>query len=68
MLTDYLERKLPAAELVQFEQHIMICDWCEEYLDQMKRTIEWSGQLDENKPSQATTEKLREMFRKWKGK
>jgi len=68
MVTGYLERKLPAAELVHFEQHIMICDWCEEYLDQMKRTIEWSGELEEEKPSAATTEKLRQMFRNWRGK
>jgi hypothetical protein len=66
MVTDYLERKLPAADRVQFEQHVMYCDWCEEYLEQMKRTIEWSGQVDE-KPSAAATEKLRQMFRNWRG-
>jgi hypothetical protein len=71
MVTDYLENRLPVEERVRFEQHVIWCDWCDEYLLQTKRTISLTGALagalDRPAPDPEATEKLRGLFRKWKG-
>jgi predicted anti-sigma-YlaC factor YlaD len=45
LVTDYLEGALPSVEQTRIEQHLAVCDGCEIYLDQMRRTVELTGQL-----------------------
>ena len=51
LVTDYLERVLPAAEARRLERHLDTCPGCTEYVEQM-RTIagSLSGLADEAGP------------------
>ena len=39
LVTAYLERRLPEADTERFEEHLVFCDGCSTYLDQMRATI-----------------------------
>jgi predicted anti-sigma-YlaC factor YlaD len=39
LITDYLEGTLPTRTLSHVEEHLVLCDWCVTYLDQMNATI-----------------------------
>jgi anti-sigma factor RsiW len=45
MVTDYLEGALPFELHLAADRHLMACPHCQEYLGQMRRIIEISGQL-----------------------
>jgi thiaminase len=66
LVTDYLERALPADEAELFEQHINFCDGCEWYLDQMRRTVAAVGRITEEDVPPETRDKLMSAFREWK--
>jgi predicted anti-sigma-YlaC factor YlaD len=46
VVTDYLDGALTAHELTRVEEHLVICDLCGHYLEQMHRTIAALGVLD----------------------
>ena len=39
LVTDYFEGALPSRTLSQVEEHLVLCDWCTTYVEQMKATI-----------------------------
>ncbi|MFL5861289.1 MAG: anti-sigma factor family protein [Solirubrobacteraceae bacterium] len=39
LITDYLEGTLPTRTLSHVEEHLVMCDWCVTYLEQMDATI-----------------------------
>jgi hypothetical protein len=39
IVTDYFERALSETERIRLESHVEICEGCEAYLEQMRRTI-----------------------------
>src|SRR5919112_399690 len=47
LVTDYLERALPADETSLFEQHIDFCDGCKVYVEQMRATVATVGRVTE---------------------
>ena len=61
LVTEYLEGALSRADRMRFEQHIDGCENCSEYLEQMKRTIELTGELKEDDISL----ELLAVFRNW---
>jgi anti-sigma factor RsiW len=40
LVTDYFEESLPARTLGQVEEHLVLCDWCVTYAEQMEATID----------------------------
>jgi Putative zinc-finger len=66
LLTDYLERALPADRVSLFEQHLNFCDGCVLYVDQMRTTIAAVGRIEEEDIPPATREQLLTAFRDWK--
>jgi hypothetical protein len=66
LVTDYLERALPAEEASLFEQHVNFCDGCEWYLQQMRTTIETVGRITEEDVPPETRDRLLTAFREWK--
>jgi anti-sigma factor RsiW len=68
LATDYLEGALPPEEHARFEQHLVVCDGCEIYLEQMRQTVEMLGRLTEEDLSAEAQEQLLAVFRHWKGK
>jgi anti-sigma factor RsiW len=45
LVTEYLDRALPAATRAQFEAHVARCGGCERYLDQLRQTVRLAGLL-----------------------
>lgn len=47
LVTDYLEGTLPPSLQQAADRHLADCPHCTEYLQQMRRTIELAGRLQE---------------------
>jgi predicted anti-sigma-YlaC factor YlaD len=51
LVTEYFEGALHARTLSQVEEHLVMCDWCVTYLEQMEATIGALRELkDERSP------------------
>jgi anti-sigma factor RsiW len=66
LITEYLEGTLPAADRDRFDQHLSACGGCENYLEQMRRTITLTGRLTEADLPAETEADLMALFRGWK--
>lgn len=66
LVTDYLERALPANETSLFEQHIDSCDGCSVYVEQMRATVAAVGGVTEEDVPPETRERLLTAFRESK--
>jgi hypothetical protein len=57
LITDYFERALAERTLSHVEEHLVLCDWCVAYTEQMKATIaalrELRGQASPDPPAGA---------------
>jgi hypothetical protein len=63
LVTDYLERALPADETSLFERHIDFCAGCIMYVEQMRTTIATVGRVTEEDMPPETRERLLTAFR-----
>ena len=66
LVSDYLEGRLEPADVARFEAHIVMCDGCAAYLDQMRTTIRLAGNLPQERVPTSTWNALLEVFRDWK--
>lgn len=66
LVTDYLDGSMPMADRARFERHLMGCEGCEIYLDQVKTTIRVTGALEEDSIPAEQLEALTRAFRSWK--
>jgi hypothetical protein len=66
LVTDYLERALPAEEASLFEQHLNFCEGCIVYVEQIRATVETAGRVREEDVPPETKDKLMAAFRDWK--
>ena len=66
LVTDYLEGKLPAVEVVRFEQHLSSCDGCTNYLEQMRQTVRAVGHARQDVLAPQQWQDLLKLFRDWK--
>jgi anti-sigma factor RsiW len=66
LVTEYLEGTMPAFERARFAAHLSDCDYCVEYLEQMRQTIRTLGRLGEEHIAPATRNRMLETFRDWK--
>ena len=66
LVTEYFDGGLADRERERFEEHIVFCSGCENYLDQMRTTIDVVGALTENDLAQAMADELLAAFRGWK--
>jgi len=39
LVTEYFERALQARTMSQVEEHLVMCDWCVNYVEQMQATV-----------------------------
>ena len=65
LVTDYLEGTLPPVELARFEAHLLECDDCPMYVDQLRTTISLVGHLNEADVSPNARATLLGKFRAW---
>ena len=66
LVTAYLEDALSPADRDRFEEHLVFCDGCERYLEQMRLTIEATGRIRPEDLPPALEERLLEAFRGWR--
>lgn len=67
LVTEYLEGGLLPEDRDRFEQHVILCDGCAFYLEQMRTTIALTGSLTEESIAPQEQESLLRVFRDWKG-
>ena len=66
LVTEYLEGGLSERDRERFEEHVVFCGGCSNYLDQMRRTIELTGRLTEDDLPAGSEASLLAAFRDWK--
>jgi predicted anti-sigma-YlaC factor YlaD len=66
LMSDYLEGALADRDRALFEQHLVLCDGCTAYLDQVRRTVALIGRLREGALDTSVRDRLLETFRAWK--
>jgi anti-sigma factor RsiW len=65
LVTAYLEDALDARDRERFEEHLVFCDGCGAYLEQMRATIRMTGRVDGALPEELEA-RLLEAFRGWR--
>jgi anti-sigma factor RsiW len=65
LVTDYLDGALSPRDRDRFEQHLVLCDGCSRYLEQMHTTIALTGSLTEQSIPADAEARLLEIFRDW---
>ena len=65
LVTAYLEDALDAADRERFEEHLVFCDGCNNYLEQMQQTVRLAGRVTEEFPAELEA-RLLEAFRGWR--
>ena len=63
LVTEYLDGELPPATVDLVEQHLVMCDWCRDYLGQFEATVTAVGQLPGEPPPKELLETLLVSFR-----
>ena len=67
LVTEYLEGALPAERVELVEQHLVMCDWCKTYLEQLEATVRALPEAAEPEAVPAETElALLAAFREWR--
>ena len=66
LITDYLEGALTNGELQRFEGHLAVCGKCQQYLAQLRATIEVTGALTPDDLTSEAEEVLLQAFRGWR--
>ena len=66
LVTEYLEGVLPPDQLARFKAHLLECDDCPTYVDQLRTTIRLTGRLVESDVPPEGKAVLLAHFRAWK--
>ena len=65
LVTAYLDDALDPVDRERLEEHLVFCDGCENYLEQMRTTIRLTGRVQDELPAELEQELL-EAFRGWR--
>ena len=65
LVTAYLEHTLDEETEQRFVEHLALCDGCDRYLDQIRRTVAELGHLPEERLSSIARDHLLGAFRDW---
>ncbi len=66
LVTEYFESALPADDRALFDAHLMQCDGCHTYIEQMRQTIQLTGSLVDRDVPPHARDPLLAAFRAWK--
>ena len=66
LVTAYLDHALSPADRERFEEHLVFCDGCSTYLDQMRETIAATGRVQLEALPPGLEARLLEAFRGWR--
>jgi anti-sigma factor RsiW len=67
LVTEYMEGTLREEDRLRLDVHLAECPYCEEYLAQMRRTVEMLGRVPSELIDPSKQEELLEAFRGWRG-
>jgi anti-sigma factor RsiW len=65
LVTAYLEDALDPVDRERFEEHLVFCDGCANYLEQMRTTVRLASRVEDQLPAELQAELL-EAFRGWR--
>jgi anti-sigma factor RsiW len=65
LVTAYVEDALDPVDRERFEEHLVFCDGCDNYLEQMRTTIDLAGRVEYQLPAELEAQLL-EAFRGWR--
>lgn len=65
LVTSYLEDALAPADVERFEEHLVFCDGCAQYLEQMRAAITVTGRLRDGDLDPVLQRRLLDAFRSW---
>jgi anti-sigma factor RsiW len=65
LVTAYLEDALSPADRERFEEHLVFCDGCGNYVEQMRITIGLTERMDDELPAELEAQLL-DVFRGWR--
>jgi anti-sigma factor RsiW len=66
LMSDYLDGRLSDADRVRLEQHLADCPYCDEYLAQLRITIDALGRAEPDDLPEAALDELVELYRRWR--
>jgi anti-sigma factor RsiW len=66
LMTDYLEGRLSARDVVRLEQHLAACPHCSEYLAQIRATIDVLGRVEPDDIAPEALDELVSLYRNWR--
>jgi hypothetical protein len=66
IVTEYFEGTISLEDRTRLEHHLVFCDWCVDYLKQMRDTLRITGELREQDVSPEAEAELLRAFRNWK--
>ena len=66
LVTGYLDGALPARERRRFERHLETCEWCVNYVDQIRTTIHLVARTQGDPADVPGIDRLLDVFRDWK--
>jgi predicted anti-sigma-YlaC factor YlaD len=64
LATEYLEASLPPETLELVEEHLLMCDWCRDYVAQIEATAAAVADLAAVEPSEDAVRGLLDAFRR----
>jgi hypothetical protein len=66
VITGYLEHTMPPEDRARFDEHLIYCDGCTAYLEQMRASLAALGRIPAETISDQSRELLLQAFRDWK--
>jgi len=63
VITSYLDGSLGEVDRQRFEEHLLECDWCVRYLEQMRETLDLLGTVPVDTLSPEAQSTLLDAFR-----
>lgn len=65
LVTAYLDGALTPTDRERFEEHLVFCDGCENYVEQVRTTVRLTGHVEDGLPTELEAALL-EAFRGWR--
>lgn len=62
VLTDYLEGAMPPEQRAALEQHLLTCEGCTNYVEQLRMSIALTGRLQEEDVPPQVMDRILNMF------
>jgi predicted anti-sigma-YlaC factor YlaD len=66
VITDYLEGVMSLEDRARFEEHLVYCEGCAAYLEQMRATLALMGKISPDAVEGDVRERLLQSFWDWK--